>query len=231
MDVFGTSISAVGSGVLVNIVRNELPPFNVFLDWTHPFYSGVYDSDEIKKHSFIVGSASFVKHKCDNSYDNKNDDNNHSDSTLVASLCICCFDNIIWSAITTVRSTITIVLAFCGCTFSCCRFWGSSENAICYDNIYKLYKLYYITYSIYYFICLSDLRDNFSGIGIDLNKVGIVILLSSSILINTFESYFLTIIDVHQCTRWSKINWKRFTTRIGVIFNSQLNCNLTYNLS
>ena len=62
---------------------------------------------------------------------------------------------------------------------------------------YINYMLYYITYLIYYFICLSDLRDNFSGIGIDLNKVRIVILLSSSILINTFESHFLTIIDVH----------------------------------
>ena len=66
--------------------------------------------------------------------------------------------------------------------------------------------LYYMKYMIYYFICLSDLRDNFSRIGIDLNKVGIVILLNCSILINTFESHFLTIIDVYQCTRWSKIN-------------------------
>ena len=36
--------------------------------------------------------------------------------------------------------------------------------------------LYYITHLIYYFNCLSDLRDNFSGIGIDFNKIGIVIL-------------------------------------------------------
>ena len=66
--------------------------------------------------------------------------------------------------------------------------------------------LYYMTKMIYYFICLSDLRDNFSRISINLNKVGIVILLNCSILINTFESHSLTIIHVHQCTRWSKIN-------------------------
>ena len=69
----------------------------------------------------------------------------------------------------------------------------------------KIYILSYImiTYIIYYFICLSDLRDNFSRISINLNKVGIVILLSSSILVNTFECHFLTIIDVNQRTRWS----------------------------
>ena len=94
-----------------------------------------------KKHSFIVGSASFVKHECDNSYDNKNDDYNYRDSTLIASLCVCCFYNIIGSTISTIRTTITIVLAFCRCTFSCCRFWGSSENIyiiIYYDNIYYI---------------------------------------------------------------------------------------------
>ena len=133
MDVFGTSISAVGSGVLVNIVRKELPPFYVLnigssVTPSQNYFPKTVFPKYILKHSFIVRSASLVKHKCNNSYDNKNNDYNYSDSTLIATLCICSFNNVIRS--TTVRSTIIIALAFSCCTFCCCRFWGSSENKI-----------------------------------------------------------------------------------------------------